>query len=540
MSGVVADTLVRGGRIWCGRGAGTVSAVASFAGRVLATGGDELATLVGPATRVIDLDGRFAAPGLHDAHMHLLPLGLAMGGLDLRPAAAPTLDALMAKVRGEAARRPAGAWIQGRGYDHFKLDVQRHPTRRELDAAAPDHPVYLTRACGHLAVCNSLALARAGLTAATPAPPGGRIEVADGELTGLIAESARDVVKAVLPAPSATELVDAIGRAGAHCAAFGITSVMDAAVGMRAGLEEVAAYHRARREGRLPVRVDMGLLGGEHGVVERCFELGLVTGSGDDELRVGPVKLFTDGSAGGRTAAMRAPYIAGGHGLLSFTDEALDDLVRDYHGRGYQLALHAIGDAAIEQVLDAYDKALAAVPRSDHRHRIEHCGFVDDQQVRRLVALGVQPVPQPVFMHDFGDLYVALLGRDRAAAAYPMRRWLDAGLTPAASTDCPVSDCDPFVNLHTMRTRRTDGGSVLGGQEALTAEEALAAYTENSAYVARAEHIKGRLERGRLADLAVFDTDLVEADADAVRTAECELTLKGGAVTFDRHGLAAA
>jgi hypothetical protein len=536
----VADTVVRGGRIWCGRGAGTVRAVASFAGRVLATGGDELDALIGPATRVVDLDGRFAAPGLHDAHLHLLPLGLAMGELDLRPAAAPTLDALLATVRGEAARRPAGAWVLGRGYDHFKLDVQRHPTRQELDAAAPDHAVYLTRACGHLAVCNSRALERAGITPTTPAPPGGLIEVADGELTGLIAEGAREFVKAALPEPSGAELVDAIARAGAHCAAFGITSVMDAAVGMRAGLDEIAAYHRARREGRLPVRVDMCLMGGEHGIVERCFEAGLVTGTGDDELRVGPVKLFTDGSAGGRTAAMRAPYGDGGHGLLTFADEVLDGLVRDYHARGYQLALHAIGDAAIEQVLNAYDKALAAVPRSDHRHRIEHCGFVDDQQIRRLVALGVQPVPQPVFMHDFGDLYVEFLGRDRAAAAYPMRRWLNAGLSPAASTDCPVSDCDPFVNLHTMRTRRTDGGAVLGGQEALGAEEALAAYTESGAYVAHAEHAKGRLERGRLADLAVFDTDLVQADADAVRAARCELTLKGGAVTFDRGGLAGA
>jgi predicted amidohydrolase YtcJ len=538
VGGVVAQTLVRGGRIWCGRGAGTVSHLATFGGRVLATGGDDLDALVGPDTTVIDLDGRFATPGLYDAHMHLMPLGLAMADVNLRPQMAPTLDALLEAVRRRAESLPPGSWILGRGYDHAKLDVGRHPTRRELDAVAPDHPVYLSRTCGHLAVCNANALDRAGLTAATASPPGGLIEVADGELTGLLAETGRQAVQAVLPAVTEDDLVAAIWRAGEYCASFGITSVMDAAVGMRMGFKEIGAYFRAKREGGLPVRVDLCLLGGEHGIVDRCFEAGLVTGTGDDELMVGPVKIFTDGSAGGRTAAMRDAYQGGGYGLLTLEDRVLDGLVRDYHERGYQLALHAIGDAAIEQVLNAYETALTAKPWPDRRHRIEHCGFNDEQQIRRLAALGVQPVPQPVFMYDFGDLYVDLLGEERSAAAYPMRRWTSAGLHPAASSDCPVSDCDPFANLYTMMTRRTDRGTVLGGQEALTAEEALAAYTYNSAYVGRAEHIKGRLAPGQLADLAVFDTDLLAAEPDAVREATCELTLKGGAVTFDRHGLA--
>ena len=538
MGVLAAETLVRGGRIWCGRGAGTVSHLAIFGGRVLATGGAELDGLIGPKTRVIELDGRFAAPGLYDAHLHLLPLGLAMAELDLRQTAAPTLDALLDRVRREAERRPADTWILGYGYDHAKLDVARHPTRRELDAVAPAHPVYLARTCGHLAVCNSRALELAGITATTPSPPGGLIEVADGALTGLLAETGRDAVRAIMPEVGEDDLVAAIERAGAHCAALGITSVMDAAVGMRAGFAEIAAYHRAKREGRLAVRTDLCLLGGEHGIVERCHQAGLVTGTGDDDLRIGPVKIFTDGSAGGGTAAMREAYLGGGHGLLTLEDRVLEAWVRDYHDRGYQLALHAIGDAAIEQVLNAYEKALAATPRPDPRHRVEHCGFSDDQQIRRLADLGVQPVPQPVFLYDFGDLYVEMVGEARAAAAYPMRRWTSAGLYPAASTDCPVSDCDPFANLYTMRTRRTDRGTVLGGQEALTAEEALAAYTYNGAYVGRAEHTKGRLEPGQLADLAVFDTDLLEAEPEAVRAARCELTLKGGAATFDRHGLA--
>jgi predicted amidohydrolase YtcJ len=312
---------------------------------------------------------------------------------------------------------------------------------------------------------------------------------------------------------------------------------MDAAVGMRAGFAEIDAYQRAKRERRLPVRVDLCLLGGKDGIVERCWQAGLVTGTGDDELMVGPVKIFTDGSAGGRTAAMLDPYRGGGHGLLMLEDAVLERLVRDYHAKGYQLAIHAIGDAAIEQVLGAYAKALAARPAPDRRHRIEHCGFVTPGQIERLARLAVQPVPQPVFMYDFGDLYVDVLGEERAAGAYPMRAWAGAGLHAAASSDCPVCDCNPFANLYTMRTRRTDRGTVMGGQEALTAEEALEAYTWNAAFVGRAEHVKGTLDRGMLADVAVFDTDLVEADAEAVLAARCELTLKGGEVIFDRSRL---
>ncbi len=538
VSGLAADVLLRRGHVWCGAGLPWARDVAIFGGRILAVG-DDLDALAGPATQRIDLAGRFAMPGLYDAHLHLLPLGLAMAELDLRPAAAPDLATLLAKVADAARSRPHGGWILGRGYDHFKLDTKRHPTRQELDRAAPDHPVYLVRACGHLAVCNSKALALAGITAATPAPPGGRIEIVDGEPTGLIAETARDAVKAILPAPSEADLVAAIRRGSDHCASFGITSVMDAAVGISAGFAEIPAYLRAKREGALAVRVDLCLLGGPGGIVERCAEIGLVTGTGDDALMIGPVKIFTDGSAGGRTAAVREPYLGGGHGLLMLEPEALSAYVADYHAKGYQLAPHAIGDAAIEQVLDAYEAALEAMPAPDRRHRIEHCGFNTDAQIDRLVRLGLTPVPQPVFMHDFGDLYVDVLGATRGAAAYPMRRWLNRGLRPAASSDCPVSDCNPFVNLCTMQTRRTDRGTVLGGQEAISPEEALHAYTYNSAYVGRAEHTKGRLLPGQLADIAVFDTDLATAPADAVRDAACELTLKGGVVTFDRAGLAA-
>ena len=535
-----ADLILLNGRVFCGLGEAPAQALAVWGDRILAVGTEaEIKPLRGPATRVVDLRGRLATAGLYEAHLHLLPLGLTMAELDVRPRRVRTLEGLLGLIREEAARTRPGEWILARGYDQFELDSKRHPSREELDTAAPDNPVYLVRACGHISIVNSAALTLAGIDETTPVPPGGAIERREGRLTGLLAENGRDRVKAVLPEPSDEALVAAIERAGTYCASFGITSVMDAAVGMRSGMREIAAYRTAQRTGRLPVRTNQCLLGGHDGIVDEAFAQGLVTGAGDAMLSVGPVKIFTDGSAGGRTAAMMAPYLGEPEttGILCLEDRELHDLVADYHDKGYQLAIHAIGDAAIGQVLDAYEAALARTPDPHRRHRIEHCGFNGPEQIERMVRLGVEPVPQPVFVHDFGDLYVSVLGEERAAASYPMRTWINHGLKPAASSDAPVCDSDPFPNLYTMLTRRTSRGTVLGGQEALTIEEALAAYTEFGAYVNRAEHHRGRVEPGLAADVAVFSRDLLSAAPEEIRDdTHCDLTIRGGRIVHDRLG----
>jgi predicted amidohydrolase YtcJ len=492
--------------------------------------------LIGPATRVIDLRGRLAAPGLYESHMHLLPLGLAMVEVDVRPRRVRTLDELLAKIRARAMQAKPGEWIVARGYDQFRLDVKRHPLREELDQAAPDNPVHLVRACGHISIVNSLALRLAGIDERTPVPAGGAIEQRDGRLTGLLAENARDAVRAAMPEPTDEDLVAAIERAGAYCRSFGITSVMDAAVGMRAGYREIVAYRTAQRTGRLPVRTNQCLLGGPGGILDRAHADGLVTGTGDGMLSVGPVKIFTDGSAGGKTAAMTEPYLGSPEtrGILCLGDEEMNGLVADYHAKGYQLAIHAIGDAAIQQTLDALDRALAAMPDPDRRHRIEHCGFVRPDQIERMARLRIEPAPQPVFLYDYGELYLSVVGEERAAASYPMRSWMNFGLKPAASSDAPVCDVDPFPNLYAMLTRKTAGGATLGGQEALTADEALAAYTEFGAYVNKAEHHRGRLAPGLAADVAVFSRDLLTATPEEIlHDTRCDLTILDGRIVYD-------
>jgi predicted amidohydrolase YtcJ len=539
---VYAETVLRNGAVWCGRSDGTAEAVALWGGRVLATGSDaDIALLIGPGTKVVDLRGRLATPGLIDAHLHLLPYGLTMREVDARPKNAPTLQALLALIKARAEALGPGKWVLARGYDQFKLDVKRHPWREELDAVAPDNPVHLVRTCGHISICNSKAFELAGITAQTPSPPGGVIEVQNGKLTGMLAEYGRDPIRKVLPEATDEDLVGAIERAGQYLNTFGITSCMDAAVGMHSHFREIGAYFAAERSGRLPVRTYMCLLGdpGPKSIVPEAFGAGLVTGTGHDMLRVGPVKIFTDGSAGGRTAWMSQPYLGEDKtiGVQCQTDATLDEYVMDYHRKGYQMAIHAIGDAAIEQVLSSYEKALAAAPDTDRRHRIEHCGFLSDDHIARMKAAGVYPAPQPIFIYDFGDLYYSVLGTERPDASYPMRGWFNAGLKPSASTDAPVCDANPFPNIYTMLTRKTGKGTVLGGQEALSIDEVLQAYTEYGAFAEKAETRKGRLATGMLGDVAVFSRDMTKATPEEIlEDTQCDLTIRGGEIIFDRHG----
>ncbi|MBD9497806.1 amidohydrolase [Ensifer sp. ENS07] len=533
-----ADLILHNGRIWRGREEGISEAVAIWQGKVLATGSDaEMASLKGPHTKVIDLEGRFASPGLIDNHLHLISTGITMGWVDATPAAAPTLAALMEKLAERAAVTPKGAWVRARGYDQVKLDVGRHPTREELDRAVPDHPVLLTRACGHVAIANSLALSLADVTEATPVPDGGVIGTTDGRLNGFLAENAQNLIKTAIPDVTTEELIDGIERAGRYLLSLGITSCMDAAVGQLAGFAEIQAYEMAKLSGRLPVRVWLTLLGDPGvSIVEDSWRAGLISGAGDDMLRVGAVKIFLDGSAGGRTAWMSKPYLGepDNIGVQMLPDADVEAIVKSCHDRGYQMACHAIGDGAIEQLITAYEKALAGNPDPDRRHRIEHCGFSSPEQDRRMKAAGILPAPQMAFIHDFGDSYVSVLGEERGKASYQIGTWMRMGLKPSTGSDSPVCSPDPFPNLHAMITRKTGKGTVMVEAEKLSREEALQAYTEYGAYSQKAEDVKGRLVPGQWADIAVFDNDLLEAPADTILSGtRCLMTLLAGRVVHD-------
>ena len=532
-----ADLILSGGPIWRGLAEGFAAALAVKDGLVLAAGrASDVEMLAGPGTRRLDLRGRLAIPAFHDAHMHLMSLGRRAKSLDLTPGAVATVAEIVERVAARAQATAPGGWITGSGYDHDRLAGKRHPTRWDLDRAAPDHPVWLGRCCGHMGVANSKALALAGISRDTPNPPGGVIVRENGEPTGLLQERAQEALKDALPEPSLAEQVEAIELAGRRCLSYGIGSVMDACVGMIGGWSDVTAYETAEREGRLPVRMTMALGDGPDGIAEEAFGRGYTTGRGTERLRVGPVKFFTDGSAGGCTAAMSRPYTNGELGVLIFSDRELDEMVGHYHHRGYQVAVHAIGDAAIEQTLRAFDRACAEGTCSHRRHRIEHCGFIDERQMAEMQRLGLIPAPQPVFLRDFGDTYLDVLGEERSAACYPMARWQRRGLKPAMSSDTPVSDVNPFVNLYAALARTTLGGEVLGAEECLTLAEALSAYTENGAHACGVDDRLGTLAPGRVADIAVLNRDPFQGSVADLKAIEADLTLLAGRVVFDRAG----
>lgn len=536
--GLRADAILYNGTIWCGYEDGTVDALAIWQGKVLATGTrDQIWSLKGDKTRLIDLGGRFATPGLNDAHLHLILVGLTLSWIDASPQAAPTLEHLLSAIREKAASVPPGTWIKARGYDQTKLDIGRHPHRSELDAAAPDNPVLLERACGHVAIFNSKAFELAGVDEGTAVPDGGLIEQRGGVLTGMVAETAQGVFHDAIPKATTDEMIDAIEAAGKLLLSYGITSVMDAAVGQVAGFDEIRAYNLAKLGNRLPVRTWLVLLQDGQSMVDQCFEAGLVSGVGDDMLMVGAVKIFLDGSAGGRTAWMTEPYLGDDNttGVQILPDAEVEALVLDAHKKGYQLACHAIGDAAIGQLITAYEKVLAAHPDPDRRHRIEHCGFSTPDQHERMRKAGIYPCPQQVFLYDFGEAYISVLGEARALSSYPLKTWKDLGFKPATGSDSPVCHPNPYPNIYSMLTRKTDKGTVMDARERVTIEEALQVYTEYGAFSQKLEAVKGRLVPGQAADIAVFSHNMLTATPeDILRDTQCMLTIRGGEIVFER------
>ena len=532
-----ADLVLENGRIFVGLDEGFAGSLAVFGNRVLASSTNAtLDGLKGPTTRTIDLGGRAVVPGINDGHQHLLAVGMALDEVDLRAEKVRTLDDVLAALAAKVAETAPGEWIFGGRYDHFHLDIARHPFREELDKVSPVNPVYIKRTCGHMGVANSRALEAAGITDHSIDPAGGHIERQNGRLTGLLQERAQELITMVMPALPLESLIKGIEDTSELFWSQGITSVMDAAVGMRQGFDHYLAYQEARRQRRLPVRVYLAFSGGPGGVQQIAYDQGLITGAGDEFLKVGSVKLFTDGSAGGKTAAMRDPYqcSCAERGMLLFHDEELQAYVKKYHGEGYQVSIHAIGDAAIDQAINAFAAADQQSPVRHRRHRVEHCGFTNPEQINRMQQLGVIPAPQPVFIYEFGDLYIDVLGEERPRYSYPMRTWMQRGMYPIASTDAPVCDSNPMKNLYSMLTRVTARGTVIGVEETLTVEQSVSAMTYNGAYGSFSEQIKGTLSNGMLADLAVLDRDIFGATPEEILETRVQLTMIDGEVVYER------
>jgi predicted amidohydrolase YtcJ len=521
----------------------TASAVAVAGGRIVGVyDGKPDVT----AKEVIDLRGRTLIPGFHDAHNHMIGFGLSLTEVDLRTG---SQDELYARVAAKAATTPEGEWIIGSGYDQTRTGA--HPNRDALDAIAPNHRVWLKHTSSHMCVVNSRVLADLGIGGTVPHVDGGRVATdAAGRPTGLLEERAQELVGNLTHPYPLTTLTDAVDAAGRRYLAEGITSVTEAGVGggwIGQSPVELAAYATARDQGRLHVRVELMVISdvfhplGAHPSdgIDIGIDLGLRTGFGDDWLRLGPMKIFTDGSLVGRTAAMSAPFAGdpGNSGYLQADADQLTERIVEAHRAGWRVAAHAIGDRAIDLALDAFADAADQYPRPRPRHRIEHFAAARPDQVARAAKLGVIAVGQGRFASELGDGMLAAVGPERAAWLYRQRSLLDAGLVLPGSSDRPVAAGAPLLGIHDMVNRRTATGAPFNAAEAITPAEALRAYTWGSAYASKQERIKGSITPGKLADFTVLSEDPTAVAPDRIADLEVLATFVDGDL---RHAAAGA
>ncbi len=502
-------------------------------GKIVAVGSlaDVSALRAGPGDD-LDLRGRLATPGLNDAHAHIMMTGFAQSELTLSAPAVTSIARIRELVADRAAQTPPGEWIIGQGYDQATLDDGRHPNRQDLDASAPDHPVFLWRSCHHIAVANTKALELAGISATTAEFSDGTIDRDEhGEPTGVLRESVTQLVTNARPVPGEDEIAEALRQGGLEFRRNGFTSATEAGIRLP---EQLLAYQRLWRVGDLPLRSYLMMIIDD--TLDELASLGIQTGFGDDWLTIGPAKLFSDGSIGGRTARTHAPYQGepDNVGLWMISPEEIEARVIRAHNAGFQVGIHAIGDAAIEAVLDAYAAAQAQNPRPDARHRIEHCSLLDAGLLDRIQAQGVIPIPGTTFLHYMRPVYLQNLGTERVRYAYAMRTFAERGIVAAASSDAPVVPVNPLLGIQTMVARKDRLGDEIFPEEAITVEAALRAYTWSPAYASFSEDRKGTLAPGYLADLTVFEHDIRHVPPDDLANQRIDATIAGGEVVYDR------
>ena len=493
---------------------------------------DELESLGGAGVDVVDLHGGTVLPGLNDNHTHPIKFGESLFQVDAYPHTVSTLTEILDAFRSQHAEQPGdGWWLHGRGYDDTRLDIQRHPTRDELDSVTPDRPILLVRTCGHLGVANTAALNAAGITDSTADPQGGQIDRDErGRATGLLRETALKLVQHVVPEPSIEEMRTHIAAAGDVFARNGITSLADASV-TRA--DQLATYHGLASEGAMPFHVyTMHLI---DDTLDHLRALGLQTGFGNEWVRIGPAKVFQDGSGGGRTAAMFDPYVgqSDNYGISYYSQDELNERFAAAHRAGFQMAAHAIGDRAITMILDAYEHALGPDASSDHRARIEHCGMCTPDILQRLKDLGVFAAPQATFVHYLGDSYLRNFTEKQLSLAYPLHDFQQAGIPFSMSSDVPVTPCQSMVNLHAATTRKTQDGDAMAPGQAITIESALHAYTAAGAFGTFEESIKGSIEPGKLADMVVLDRDPTAIESEELLSTTVQRTILNGNTVYE-------
>ncbi len=487
--------------------------VAVRGNRILAVASsEELEQLDGVESRIIDCQGRTVVPGFNDAHCHTFALIRKLSSLDLSPSSVGSIVDIKSAIRRQAQNLPAGSWLTGTDYNEFYLAEKRHPNRRDLDEAAPHHPVVLTHRSLHACVLNSLALSLAGITRETPEPPGALIEreLESGEPSGLLFEMLGYIMDRVMPPLSEEELAGGMAKASQHYLAMGITSLQEASA--TNDFSRWQTLKRFKNNGRLKSRLSM-MLGID--ALSQFQQAGLSFGAGDSHLRLGGVKLMLNEI----TAQSTMPE--------------LKQQAFSAHEAGFQLAIHCIEPGTVEAAIAALEYIGSRSSLAGRRHRLEHCSECPPPLLERLIRLKAMVVTQPSFLYYSGERYLATIPPAQLRWLYRIKSFLDGGLIVGGSSDSPVVPDNPLVGIYGAVTRRAESGEELLPEEAISAKEALAMYTINAAYASFEEDIKGSITPGKLADMAVLSADPLKSPPEQIKDIRVEMTIIDGGVAWE-------
>jgi predicted amidohydrolase YtcJ len=515
-------------------------AVAVKDGRIMAVGHDaEIEAMAGTNTQRLALGGRAVIPGIFDSHNHFMEVGAKLSMIRLDECESP--EEMMELVRERAKDTPPGDWIIGQGWNEGMFADGRLPTRYDIDPATSEHPVVLMRFF-NTDVANSYALKMAGINRDTPDPEGGKIERdAAGEPNGLLRASAKTLLRPLIPKPTQEQMKESLRLACGEMHRFGITSVVDP--GLRP--EEIRAYQSFYEDGELSVRVN--LLPSWHGFFDdeeeidldyRAKELGIHSGLGNEWLRIGALKMAIDGGTTPHTAFMYEPY-EGDSELVAFNRIELDALVRYFRtaqALGWDVGIHCCGDHAQDMAVDTFARVAREIPNPDARHNIIHAYFPTDRALEQMAEYNIAAVLQPTFIYWEGELLFRDVGRQRALNYKPVRKYLDSGVVVTSSSDVTSTvSANPFVSLYALVARKNRLGQDIAPLEAISREEALRTYTAGGTWLTREEDLKGTIQVGKVADLAVLGRDYFAVSEEEIKDVEVDMTIVAGAILWERE-----
>lgn len=531
-----ADAVFLNGKIWTvDASRPEAEAVALAGGRIIAVGSSkEIRSYIGPATRVTDLKRKRMLPGFIDNHTHFMSGGFQLQSVDLRSAKSEEEFAAIIKKR--ADERPA-KWITGGDWDHDLWSSGKLPAKEMIDRYTPNTPVFVNRYDGHMALANSVALKRAGITKDTPDPPGGTIvrDPVTGEPTGLLKDEAMSPIWGLIPPPSDEDMLNAARIALNEAKRLGVTSIQDMAYSN--GERDITTYNELNRRGELTARMNcVSYISGWKNLALS----GIQAPFGDEMVRLGSLKAFVDGSLGSSTALFFEPFLnENTHGLPMdvVTDGRLERWATSADSARLQLRVHAIGDSANSLMLDMFDRIMKKNPKWDRRFRIEHAQHIHPKDFSRFAALGVIAAVQPYHAIDDGRWAVKRIGDERCKTTYPFRSFLDHGIRMSFGSDWTVAPLDPILGIYAAVTRRTTDGANPNGwypEQKISVKEAIECYTINNAYAAFEEKEKGSISVGKLADLVVLSDDILSIDPVKIESVKVEMTVLGGKTIYVR------